>query len=209
MVRKLLTLVVLVAIALLATGCHRGKVSNPIADINSKQPDKVLYDRAMEAMKSRKFDIARLSLQTLINTYPDSEYIARAKLSVGDSWYAEGGSTGLAQAEIEVDGGLSPRVAPFVDVRDAGALLQRAGFAEPVADIDSHVVRYARPLKLFADLRGMGETNVLSERRRTFFKRTTLMRACQIYLEKFRGSDDRVPATFQILYLSGKAATAG
>lgn len=101
MVRKLLTLVVLVAIALLATGCHRGKVSNPIADINSKQPDKVLYDRAMEAMKSRKFDIARLSLQTLINTYPDSEYIARAKLSVGDSWYAEGGSTGLAQAEIE------------------------------------------------------------------------------------------------------------
>jgi outer membrane protein assembly factor BamD len=101
MVRKVLTLVLLTAIALLATGCHRGKVSNPIADINSKQPDKVLYDRAMDAMEHRKYDIARLSLQTLINTYPDSEYIARAKLSVGDSWYAEGGSTALAQAEIE------------------------------------------------------------------------------------------------------------
>lgn len=101
MVRKSLTLVLLAALALLATGCHRGKVSNPIADIDSKQPDKVLFDRAMEAMKKRKYDIARLSLQTLINTYPDSEYIARAKLAVGDAWYAEGGATGLAQAEIE------------------------------------------------------------------------------------------------------------
>jgi len=101
MVRKVLTLVLLAALALLATGCGRNKVTNPIADVGSKQPDKVLYDRAMEAMKKRKYDIARLSLQTLINTYPDSEYIARAKLSVGDSWYAEGGSTGLAQAEIE------------------------------------------------------------------------------------------------------------
>src|SRR5215472_11204359 len=77
------------------------KVSNPIANINSKQPDKVLYDRAMDAMKHGKYDVARLSLQTLINTYPDSEYIARAKLAVGDSWYAEGGSAAMAQAESE------------------------------------------------------------------------------------------------------------
>ncbi|MBI2678284.1 MAG: outer membrane protein assembly factor BamD [Candidatus Koribacter versatilis] len=101
MVRKVLIIVVLSAIAILATGCHKNKVVNPIADVNSKQPDKVLFDRAMDAMQHSKYDIARLSLQTLINTYPDSEYIARAKLSVGDSWYAEGGSTGLAQAEIE------------------------------------------------------------------------------------------------------------
>jgi len=81
--------------------CTNKKVSNPIANVDSKQPDKVLFDRAMDAMKHNRFDVARLSLQTLINTYPDSEYIARAKLAVADSWYAEGGSASLAQAEIE------------------------------------------------------------------------------------------------------------
>src|SRR3954465_6187253 len=101
MVRKVLTLALLAATLMIATGCHHSKVTNPIADINSKQPDKVLFDRAMDAMKHGKYDVARLWRQTLINTYPDSEYIARAKLSVGDSWYDEGGSTGLAQAEIE------------------------------------------------------------------------------------------------------------
>jgi len=79
----------------------KSKVQNPIADVDSKQPDKVLFDRAMDAMKHAKYDVARLSLQTLINTYPDSEYIARAKLAIGDSWYAEGGAAALAQAESE------------------------------------------------------------------------------------------------------------
>src|SRR5207253_2794737 len=69
--------------------------------IDSKQPDKVLFDRAMDALKKNRFDVARVTLQTLINTYPDSEYVARAKLAIGDAWYKEGGSTGLAQAEIE------------------------------------------------------------------------------------------------------------
>src|SRR4051812_2235354 len=101
MVRKVLTLALLAATLMIATGCHHSKVTNPIADINSKQPDKVLYDRAMDAMKHNKFDVARLSLQTLINTYPDSEYVARAKLAVGDSWYAEGGSAAWTQAESE------------------------------------------------------------------------------------------------------------
>ncbi|HTK94487.1 MAG TPA: outer membrane protein assembly factor BamD, partial [Terriglobales bacterium] len=101
MVRKVATLVLLSVLVLLASSCTNKKVKNPIADVNSKQPDKVLFDRAMDAMKHSHYDIARLSLQTLINTYPESEYIARAKLAVGDSWYAEGGSTGLAQAEIE------------------------------------------------------------------------------------------------------------
>ena len=89
-----------IALVMIA-GCHHGKVVNPIANVNSKQPDKVLFDRAMEAMKKGKYDVARITLQTLINTYPDSEYVARAKLSVADSWYAEGGATGLQQAEIE------------------------------------------------------------------------------------------------------------
>ena len=77
------------------------KVNNPIANVDSKQPDKVLFDRAMDAMKHNRFDVARLTLQTLINTYPDSEFIARAKLAVADSWYAEGGTASLQQAEIE------------------------------------------------------------------------------------------------------------
>jgi len=94
---------IIVLFSLLAlVGCGTNKkVTNPIANIDSKQPDKVLFDRAMDAMKHNKFDVARLTLQTMINTYPDSEYIARAKLAVADSWYSEGGSASLAQAEIE------------------------------------------------------------------------------------------------------------
>ena len=84
-----------------AISCTNKKVQNPLANLGSKQPDKVLFDRAMDALKHNKFDVARLSLQTLINTYPDSEYVARAKLAVGDSWYAEGGTAGLQQAEVE------------------------------------------------------------------------------------------------------------
>jgi NADH dehydrogenase [ubiquinone] 1 alpha subcomplex assembly factor 5 len=111
----------------------------------------------------------------------------------------------LGEAEIEITGGLSPRVAPTVDVRDAGALLQRAGFALPVSDVETITVRYEHPLKLLADLRGMGETNVLTERRPTFLRRTVLQRAFDIYVERFAGQDARVPATFEMLYLTGWA----
>ncbi len=86
---------------LLTAACTNKKVNNPLANVGSKQPDKVLFDRAMDQMKHNRFDQARMILQTLINTYPDSEFIARAKLAVGDSWYAEGGATSLAQAELE------------------------------------------------------------------------------------------------------------
>jgi outer membrane protein assembly factor BamD len=86
---------------LLAGACSNKKSVNPLAGVGSKQPDKVLFDRAMDAMKHNRFDVARMTLQTLINTYPDSEFVARAKLAVGDSWYAEGGAASLAQAEQE------------------------------------------------------------------------------------------------------------
>ena len=82
-------------------GCSNKKAVNPLGKVASVQPDKVLFDKAMEAMKRNRFDVARMTLQTLINTYPDSEFIARAKLAVGDSWYAEGGTASLAQAEQE------------------------------------------------------------------------------------------------------------
>lgn len=111
----------------------------------------------------------------------------------------------LSEAEIEMEGGLSPRVSPFADLRDMGSLLQRAGFALPVADTDRVTVRYADPLRLMADLRGMGETNVLAERRRTPMRRATLMRAGEIYREKFGLPDGRVPATFDIVIVTGWA----
>lgn len=103
MIRRFASISLLLALLMLAASCSRKNknVTNPIANVNSAQPDKVLFDRAMDAMQRNRFDVARLTLQTMINTYPDSEYIARAKLAVGDSWYAEGGSAGLAQAEIE------------------------------------------------------------------------------------------------------------
>src|SRR5438477_8661774 len=94
--------VIAIAVTLaLTTSCTNKKVSNPLAKVDSKQPDKVLFDRGMDAMKHNHFDISRLDMQTLINTCTDSEYIARAKLALADSWYAEGGSAGMAQAEQE------------------------------------------------------------------------------------------------------------
>jgi len=111
----------------------------------------------------------------------------------------------LAEAEIECEGGLSPRVSPFADIRDIGSLMQRAGFALPVVDADRVTVRYADPMRLMAELRGMGETNALAERRRTPMRRSTLMRATEIYREKFGLPDGRVPATFEIVTATGWA----
>jgi outer membrane protein assembly factor BamD len=99
--RRSLILVLLALVLAFSAACTNKKVNNPLANVGSKQPDKVLFDRSMNAMKHNKFDVARMTLQTLINTYPDSEFIARAKLAVADSWYAEGGSTAMQQAEIE------------------------------------------------------------------------------------------------------------
>jgi outer membrane protein assembly factor BamD len=92
---------VITAVMFLSACSHKNKVANPLANVGSVQPDKVLFDRAMDALQHRKFDVARLTFQTLINTYPDSEYIARAKLGVADSWYNEGTATALVQAESE------------------------------------------------------------------------------------------------------------
>jgi SAM-dependent methyltransferase len=122
-----------------------------------------------------------------------------------------GGSTltelrqAFTEAEAEIEGGVSPRVAPFADVRDVGSLLQRAGFALPVTDIEPVTVRYRDPFGLFRDLRAMGLTNPLQARRRTPLRRQTLMRAAAIYAERFADADGRLRATFDILWLSGWA----
>jgi len=101
MSRRIPLISVLGLVLVITIGCTNKKSVNPLANVGSKQPDKVLFDKAMEAMRHNRFDVARLTLQTLINTYPDSEFIARAKLAVGGSWYAEGGTAALAQAEQE------------------------------------------------------------------------------------------------------------
>jgi outer membrane protein assembly factor BamD len=101
MKRQTVMIAALAGMLALMPACTNKKAVNPLAKVDSKQPDKVLFDKAMEAMRHNRFDVARLTLQTLINTYPDSEYVARAKLAVGDSWYAEGGTASLAQAEQE------------------------------------------------------------------------------------------------------------
>jgi SAM-dependent methyltransferase len=122
-----------------------------------------------------------------------------------------GGSTltelrqAFTAAEIEIEGGASPRVAPATDLRDAGALMQRAGFALPVTDSDVLTVRYTDPFALMADLRGMGATNVLVERRRTPTRRATLARMAEIYRDRFADGDGRIRATFEIVWLSGWA----
>src|SRR5262249_3072130 len=105
----------------------------------------------------------------------------------------------FAAAEAGVEGGVSPRVAPFVDARAAGALLQRAGFALPVSDVDRVTVRYASAFDLMADLRRMGATNPLVERRRTPLRRATLMRMAEIYAARLADADRRVRASFDIV----------
>jgi SAM-dependent methyltransferase len=112
----------------------------------------------------------------------------------------------FTEAESELEGGASPRVAPYADVRAAGSLLQRAGFALPVTDSEPVTVRYSNPLALLADLRAMGLTNVLTSRRRTPLRRATLMRAMAIYAERFSDPDGKVRATFEMIWVSGWAA---
>ncbi len=111
----------------------------------------------------------------------------------------------LAEAESEATGGLSPRVFPFADVRDMGGLLQRAGFALPVADSETIIVRYGDVFRLMADLRAMGATNVLMERSRKPTGRAVFARTAEILARRFADADGRIRATFEIIWLSGWA----
>ena len=113
--------------------------------------------------------------------------------------------TSLAAAETEIAGGVSPRVAPFADIRDLGGLLQRAGFALPVADLEPLTVRYKSMFALMADLRAMGATNALTQRRKVPLRRGVILRAAEIYAERFSDPDGKVRATFDFVFLSGWA----
>lgn len=114
----------------------------------------------------------------------------------------------LADAELEIEGGISPRVSPFVEVRDAGGLLQRAGFALPVIDSDLLTVTYSSAFALMSELRRMGEANALLTRRRGFTRRATLLRAATLYQERHADAEGRIPATFELLTLTAWAPHA-
>ena len=111
----------------------------------------------------------------------------------------------LLEAELAECGGAGPRISPFVDVRDAGGLLQRAGFTLPVVDTDTITVSYSSALDLMRDVRGMGESNAVAERRRSFTRRSTLLRAAAIYADRHADEEHRIPATFQVVTLTGWA----
>lgn len=156
--------------------------------------------------------VSALALQS-VNDLPGTLIQIRRALSADGLLMAclFGGQTlnelraAFAVAEEERLGGVSPRVAPFADVRDLGALLQRAGFALPVTDVDTVMVRYPNMFALMADLRAMGATNPLAERLRRPASRGLLMRAARVYEEKFGDSDGRIRATFEIVWLTGWA----
>jgi SAM-dependent methyltransferase len=132
---------------------------------------------------------------------PDGLFLA-AMLGGATLWQLR---QALAAAESEVESGLSPRVSPFADLRDAAGLLQRAGFAMPVADSETIDVEYDSALALMRDLGAMGESNLVAERRRSFTRRSTLLRAAEIYAERFALPSGRVAASFELLYLHGWA----
>ena len=156
--------------------------------------------------------VSGLALQS-VNDLPGSLVQIRRALKPDGLFLAAllGGDTltelrqSFAEAESEIEGGVSPRVAPFADVRDMGALLQRTGFALPVTDSERLTVRYATPFALMHDLRRMGATSVLVERRRAPLKRATLARMVEIYAARFSDADGKVRATFEIIWLSGWA----
>jgi SAM-dependent methyltransferase len=166
------------------------------------------------ALKPESLDLAvsALALQ-LVNDLPGVLAQIRRALKPDGLLLAAtlGGDTltelrqSFAAAEAELEGGVSPRVAPFADLRDVGALLQRTGFALPVTDVDRIVVRYDSAFALMQDLRSMGASNVLVERRRTPLRRATLLRMAAIYAERFSDPDGRIRATFEVIWLSGWA----
>jgi SAM-dependent methyltransferase len=156
--------------------------------------------------------VSALALQS-VNDLPGTLVQVRRALKPDGYFLAAllGGETltelrqSFAAAEADLEGGVSPRVAPFIDARDGGTLLQRAGFALPVTDVDRVTVRYASAFGLMADLRRMGATNPLVERRRTPLRRATLLRTAETYAARFGDADGRVRASFDIVWLSGWA----
>ena len=183
-------------------------------DLRSRPGLRVAADQEALPFRDASLDlvVSALALQ-FVNDLPGTLVQIRRALKADGLFLAAliGGDSltelrqAFAAAEAETEGGVSPRVAPFADVRNLGALLQRAGLALPVADVDRIVVRYASPFGLMEDLRRMGAANPMIERARRPLRRATLRRMAEIYAERFADPDGRVRATFEIVWLSGWA----
>ena len=209
-------------------GCHTGDLGRLLIrredvgavvscdlspEMTARAPDpRVAADEEALPFRDGTFDLVS-SLLSLhwVNDLPGALSQIRRTLKPDGLFLAAmlGGQTlnelrhALTEAEIAIEGGLSPRVSPFTDVRDAGDLLQRAGFALPVVDTETITVMYDDPLKLIADLRGMGDTNAVVERRKGWTRRTTLLEAMDRYRTAFEAPEGGFPATFQVIYLIG------
>lgn len=174
----------------------------------------VVFDEEFLPFGPGSFDLVLSSMNLhWVNDLPGSLAQVRHSLKPDGLFLAAllGGNTlqelrhCLMEAEMQVEGGLSPRLSPQLDLADAAALLQRAGFALPVADQETIVVDYPHALKLMDDLRGMGESNAVTQQRRGFTRRATLQRATELYQEYYQRSDGRIPATFQVFFLTAWA----
>ncbi len=215
-------------------GCHGGEVAGALADVGGidtlVQCDlspgmanlahstgtrlTLCADEEIQSFADEAFDlvISNLGLHW-VNDLPGALSQVRRALKPDGLFVAAllGGETlselshALSKAEIEVEGGLSPRLSPFAELKDAGNLLARAGFSLPVADRETLMVSYPDAFKLMKDLRGMGETNANVLRRTKFSRRTTLMRAAEIYSQEFADGNGRIPATFEVLFLTAWA----
>jgi SAM-dependent methyltransferase len=175
---------------------------------------RVCADEELLPFRDGAFDLALSALSLhLVNDIPGALAQIRRTLKPDGLFLGAvlGGDTlrelreAFMLAEIELEGGASARVAPMAGIRDYGALLQRAGFALPVADVDMVEVTYRSPRALMHDLRGMAASNALTARRKRFLRRSTLARAMEIYRERFAAGDGRVRATFEVIHLSGWA----
>ena len=185
---------------------------SPAMVANAQGLQRVAADEEALPFAAEAFDVIVSALALhWVNDLPGALVQARRCLRPDGLFLATllGGDTlfelreALLEAEQEIEGGVSPRTSPFLDVRDAGDLLARAGFHMAVADADTTVVSYPDPLSLMADLRAMGETNAVNARRKTFTRRATLMRAAELYFEAHGDDQGRVPATFQVITMTG------
>lgn len=208
-------------------GCHTGGLGRILngrggietliqSDISERMAGRtgsyaVVADEEFLPFAPKSFDLVMSNLSLhWVNDLPGTLMQIRQCLKPGGLFLATllGGQTlrelrqSLAHAEASVDGGLSPRVSPFADVRDGGDLLQRAGFTLPVADFESVTVSYPEPFKLMADLRGMGESNAVLDARKGFTSRRLMMEMAETYLSDFKDDDGRIPATFEIITLT-------
>ena len=187
---------------------------NPHVGRRDRQPLAIAADEEALPFRDASLDlvVSALALQ-FVNDLPGTFAQVRRALRPDGLFLAAlvAGDTltelrqAFAQAEAEVTGGASPHVAPFADVRSLGMLLQRAGFALPVTDLDRITVRYETPFGLMSDLRRMGATNALRERARKPSRRAVLLRMAEIYAARFADADGRIRATFDVVWLSGWA----